>query len=251
MPGNCKSRYLQHKNYNMNILEYFIALVAPHRCLRCNAEGTLLCYQCQQQIAVPATVCVRCGKTTAAGRTCRSCRIPFVASVICATHFTEAARQLVHDIKFGRRRAAAVPMAAMMARACDTALAEQPDIVVYIPTATSRARSRGYDQAERIARELARQLNIPLVPLLYRRGQQRQVGQHRTARLRQMQTAFWLRQPHRATGRHILIVDDVLTTGATVQAAATVLTTAGARRVSAALFAATQKQSGAPHASLL
>jgi predicted amidophosphoribosyltransferase len=98
-------------------------------------------------------------------------------------------------------------------------------------------RQRGYDQALLIAKSLSQRLGRPYVPLLARMGDQRQVGHSRITRLNQMEGAFRPLNTMILKNRHVLLVDDVLTTGATCEAAARILRSNGAKRVSAAVFA--------------
>ncbi|HKR82318.1 MAG TPA: phosphoribosyltransferase family protein [Candidatus Saccharimonadales bacterium] len=110
-------------------------------------------------------------------------------------------------------------------------------VLVFVPTATSRVRQRGYDQARLIARELGRLHRIPLLPALVRVGQRRQVGASGEQRRRQLQDAFRVVRKPTLKGKHVVLVDDVVTSGATLEAAARVLHQAGAQRIDAAVFA--------------
>ncbi|HSX33041.1 MAG TPA: phosphoribosyltransferase family protein [Candidatus Saccharimonadales bacterium] len=111
-------------------------------------------------------------------------------------------------------------------------------IITHVPTAPSRVRQRGYDQAELIARALARRLDWPHRTLLARTNAARQLGQTRSVRLQQLHQAFRVLSPETVGRQPILLVDDVLTTGSTCEAAAAALRAAGAAHVSAAIFAA-------------
>lgn len=110
-------------------------------------------------------------------------------------------------------------------------------VLVPVPTATSRVRQRGYDQAGLLSQELSRRTGLPSLPLLARCGQDRQVGSGRTERVRHLTGAFRVPAGKDVRGKHVILVDDVLTTGATLEAAAATLHKAGAARVDALVFA--------------
>jgi len=110
-------------------------------------------------------------------------------------------------------------------------------VIAHIPTATNRVRMRGYDHTYLLARALSRSSTLPFRVLLARVGQTHQVGASRTERLKQLEGAFRPVHANAIEGRHIVLVDDVLTTGATLEAAARSLKRAGAQSVSAIIFA--------------
>lgn len=167
-------------------------------------------------------------------RVCAACR-PHTAVDVAwiATEHHEAARELVRALKFARAQSGAQVAARLMHQL----LPPFPPgaALVPLPTATARVRERGYDQALLITRHLARLRHVPCKPVLRRHGATRQVGASRTQRQQQLQTAFSLARPLPAA--HLILVDDVVTTGATIEAAARILKANGAHQVSAALFA--------------
>jgi ComF family protein len=110
-------------------------------------------------------------------------------------------------------------------------------LIIPVPTATVRVRQRGYDQARLIAAQLARQTGLHWATCLVRQGQAHQVGADRAQRLQQLRQAFRIVRPYLVQDTHILLVDDVITTGASFEAAAHVLSEAGAASVSALAFA--------------
>jgi ComF family protein len=120
------------------------------------------------------------------------------------------------------------PLAELLLAAFRRASWPQPDSVVAVPMRWARRLRRGYNQAELLARSLARELAVPLVPALRRRGSGTQVGGARSDRLRLSAAAFPARRP--VTGR-VVLVDDVLTTGATATACTRALVRAGASDV--------------------
>lgn len=149
--------------------------------------------------------------------------------------YEERPKQLLEKCKFERAKAAA----AVMAECIGTTLPylSQDVTVVHVPTATSRRRQRGYDQSEEIARHLAAARGLPHRRLLARQGQTRQVGATKQRRAEQMEAAFRAVRPEFVQGKTVLLVDDLTTTGATLESAAKALKQAGAKKLYAATFA--------------
>ncbi len=221
----------------MRIIEHFFRVLAPANCLSCGDEGKIICAWCLES-ALPETIprCYKCNALSRDSATCASCRRKSpIRHLWLRTEFTEISRQLIHVMKFKYSIEAAELVAAELMH---TIPALPPEtIVTYVPTATSHARQRGFDHAQVIVRELARRSGYKYLPILHRTGQQRQVGSSRQRRLQQMEKVFRPRQAALIRGAKVLLVDDVLTTGATIEAAAKVLKAAGAKSVDVAIFA--------------
>ncbi len=219
----------------MSFIEHILASIAPHICEGCEVEGVLLCANCVATLEPSIEMCYQCRKFSQDGKTCKSCRSQSkLVRVIALTSYNGLAKQLVWRLKFKRARAAGDEIGRLLA----TFVTDLDDaLVVHVPTATSRVRRRGYDQSAVIARRLAKQRKWRYYPLLSRRGQHKQVGASGTVRRARMEHAFQVRRPALAAGRTILLVDDVITTGTTLEAAAKTLKAAGAKRVEAVVFA--------------
>jgi ComF family protein len=155
-----------------------------------------------------------------------------------ANEYDGIPKELVRRLKFQNAQAAIKPIVRMMDEGLPYLSSDT--IIVHIPTATSRRRQRGYDQAELVARKLAQIRNLSHVPLLARLGQSRQVGAKRAERKKQLGQAYRPLKDYVIKGAHILLIDDIVTTGATLEAAARVLKVAGAKQIDALVFA--QKQ---------
>ncbi len=113
-----------------------------------------------------------------------------------------------------------------------------PDVVIInVPSATSHTRQRGFDHARVIAKNLAILTKLQFSPSLARLGQARQVGSTRSQRQSQMEGVFNVINPGSVNQKHVLLVDDVITTGATIESAAKALKQAGAKSVDAVIFA--------------
>ena len=184
------------------------------RCASCGCAGESLCHRCRFSLASVGSL-----------------RSP--EGIHAAFSFEGVARDLIVALKFRHRRSAAGVLAAQMVRRLRLA---DVDVVTWAPTSARRVRRRGYDQAEVIARAVARQLGVPCRRLLYRTHGAPQTGKSRADRL--VGPAFRARRPRRDLA--VLVVDDVVTTGATLRTAADALRSAGVARVELAAAASTQ-----------
>ena len=148
------------------------------------------------------------------------------------------ARRLVHRLKYSDRGELAAPMGAWMARAGADVLAEA-DAITPVPLHARRLWTRRFNQAAALGREIARRAGKPFEPaLLWRiKATRSQVGLSREQRVQNMQGAFRAAPAASVQGRRIALVDDVLTSGATANAAARALLRAGAAQVDLIVFA--------------
>jgi ComF family protein len=148
------------------------------------------------------------------------------------------ARRLVHRLKYSDRGELAAPMGAWMARAGADVLAEA-DAITPVPLHARRLWTRRFNQAAALGREIARRAGKPFEPALLRRikATPSQVGLSREQRVQNMQGAFRAAPAALVQGRRIALVDDVLTSGATANAAARALLRAGAAQVDLIVFA--------------
>ncbi len=218
-----------------SLLESVISVIAPHQCFSCGKEGNVLCSGCHADtFSEPCEVCFLCNAPTTDGKVCRSCStLTSVGNVWMVGAYDGICRRLVRAYKFERLRAAHVPLAQAMLEA----LPYLEDVVVVpVPTAPSRVRVRGYDHAQLLARYIVRERGWGYVPALRRRTNDRQVGSTRAARFRQAEQAYELASKS-VHGRHVLLVDDVTTSGATLQAAGRILSDAGTASINAVVAA--------------
>ena len=170
------------------------------------------------------------------GHVCGACRRrrPRFAYARAATVYSEVVRETIHAFKFGGRRALAAPLGDLLA---DTArrdlVGTRVDVLVPVPLHPRRERERGFNQAELLAGHLSRVFPAPVARgVLVRRvataPQSELAADDRQANVR---GAFETRRPDAVRSRHVLLVDDLLTTGATAGACADCLREAGAASV--------------------
>lgn len=224
----------------MSVLDNIIGLIAPHRCLVCGNEGSLVCEWCRHDFARPLpSRCGFCQVSTADSRTCPRCRRKFrLKHVWVFSEYDDLPKTLIRGFKFERQLEAADVIAEFINQ---TLPFLPPNMIIcHVPTITSHVRQRGYDHAKLIAARLAKTMDRKHLALLSRTDQLRQVGSKRSNRLKQLENSFQTTNPELIVGAEILLIDDVMTTGGTLAAASRQLYSKGAKSVSAAVFA--QKQ---------
>jgi ComF family protein len=224
-----------------SVLAELVALVVPPRCAACRAAAPRaaqqLCGACRRALPwLPETLCERCALPDHGARGCPARGAAFDAAW-AAVAYDGAARDALHALKFAGARPLAGVMAAQIAAAAPhRLLAADGAVLVPVPAHPARRRARGYDQAELIARALARRTGLPLQRLLRRDGPARQLGAPAHVRRQPGRLAISAR---RAGPLSAVLVDDVHTTGATLEACAAALKRSGTRRVVALTWART------------
>lgn len=221
----------------MSVLENLVRVFAPHTCLGCRIEeDLLLCNGCVQSLVPAASECYQCRIVTQDFAVCHACRDTSPLNrVVAYTYYGGLARELVRRMKYERAQSAAAEVGRLLATQAE--YFPHGAVLVHAPTATSRVRARGYDQAALLVREIAKCTDLTHDSLLMRIGQAHQVGAGRAQRKKQLDGVFRPRHIERIKGQHIILVDDVLTTGATLESAARTLRRAGAAQVDAWVFA--------------
>ncbi len=224
----------------VSLPQRLLDLLFPPRCAHCGAAGEPLCAACRSAIRQPPTPrCARCDLPLlgAVGPRCPACAAlarasasPALERIVVASVYEGTVGSAIRALKFRRQRRLAQPLAHLLAEAARQA-GLAADLIIPMPLHIARRRARGYNQAALLARPLARALGIPLqeVALARIRATQPQTRLSRSDRRINVAGAFALTSPAAASllaGKRILLVDDVTTTGATLEAAAEALLSA-------------------------
>ena len=216
------------------MFDSLLQIIAPHYCYQCRKVGRPLCANCKYDIICePFAGCIVCGKPTLNGSLCTTCR-KWYSKAWCVGERSDTLQNLIDSYKFQSVRAIGSVLASLL----DDVVPELPSstIVVPIPTVRSHVRQRGYDHAALIARGFARRRGLRVEHLLRRTTTTTQRGASRNQRLAQARQAFG-RVSCLSANNPYLLVDDVMTTGATLHYAAKTLYKAGARDIWVAVVA--------------
>jgi ComF family protein len=225
-----------------------LGAVLPSMCALCGqACGDVVCAGCQAAYVLGrAGRCGRCANPLASSAhgICAGClrEPPAFDATVAAVDYAPPLDQLVLGLKFGARLPFA-PWCARMLR--DAALATEglplPDLLCPVPLGPARLVERGFNQAQEIARPLAAALGVALHPRLAARivDTPAQSGVAPDARALNVRGAFVVLEPELVAGRHVGLVDDVMTSGHTLAALASACKQAGAARVTNFVFART------------
>jgi ComF family protein len=222
-------------------LKYIERVLFPSTCVLCTApgqsDGIDLCVGCLSDLPINANACPRCGEqltTSSIALLCGAClrKSPRYHSTHCAYRYSYPIDHLVRALKYHNRLTHARVLGELLARSLIKVRIEPwPEVLVPVPLAEHRYRERGFNQASEVAKQLQKHLAIPVrADLLERKRVTReQAGLDRSSRRKNVRNAFAMRAP--LVAKHVAIVDDVVTTGSTVNEIARVLKKAGAQTI--------------------
>jgi ComF family protein len=212
-------------------LELVASLVAPPRCAACD-----------ERVPILTVFCATCARTAE--------RAPLGDSdAIAAFHYGGAIARAISRLKYERRPDLARPLGDLLWRAVERHAAALAGVVVVpVPLHRARLAERGFNQSALLGRRVARRLGAPLLALALARTRDtpRQATLDRAGRAANVAGVFRCRDGRAVRGRRVLVVDDVRTTGATLDACAAALLDAGARSIGFAVVARTDRTGSAP-----
>jgi ComF family protein len=224
--------------------EALLSLFFPPHCASCGentAAGVHLCESCAGKVRpIKPPFCHRCSEpfdgAIGSTFTCANCGdrelhfdcavAPFLSRGIV--------REFIHRFKYDRERFLRLPLADWLATGLDDErVTAQPfDVIVPVPLHSTRMRERGFNQAAELGRLLSARCGVPMNQVLQRtRYTQTQTRLDRQERMENLRNAFRVRHTPAVQNRHVMLVDDVFTTGSTVEECARILRRAGAASV--------------------
>lgn len=216
-----------------SLFDRLLDLLYPPKCAFCGKlvrDGRMICPDCEGSLPAPEPELQRQD-------------ISHLAVCVSPLYYTGVVRRSLHRYKFGGAAAYYRVYAGLMADCLSTQRLEA-DLVTWVPLSRKRLRRRGYDQARLLAEEVARLTGLPCEQTLEKtRNNPAQSGTS-GAEERQKNVQGVYRTVTSFAGEHILLVDDIVTTGATLSEAAGMLLAAGAESVSGLTLARTERHSG-------
>lgn len=206
----------------------------PPTCLGCGEEGVFICSECFSKIKlVPRDVCNYCGSFTSKKGKCPNCdnkKLPY-AGFRAFAYYDGVVRKAIHHLKYQNDLTIGRYLAGWLQLVYQRTDWEV-DLIVPIPIGEQKRLERGYNQAERLAKPFSELLEIPFTSeaLIRINEISSQVGLNHEQRQENVRQAFVARAQE-VKDKRVLLVDDVFTSGATMEAAATELVAAGAKKV--------------------
>lgn len=232
------------RHYVKQLATYCLDLLFPVECVGCHAEGAWLCTRCTAALPVPSQRCPFCRNSTDQSTTCPACRPTHALDGLfaCTIYRHPTSEAIIHGLKYRFWSSITSTLADRMAdsiraNAPASFLANQP-VLIPVPLHPGRERWRGFNQATLLANALGNQLKLQVAHALVRnRKTAPQAKLAEADRAKNIAGAFSIRDSVDLSGKTVIIVDDVSTTGSTLDAAAQACKAHGAHCVWSAVFA--------------
>lgn len=232
-----KFKYLLKKVKN-----FLLDLLFPIECLACQKYGSWLCPACFQKLPIKTSFeCLVCNQNTFQGQVHETCqkKSPLSGLVVALTWKQSLVKNLIHKYKFNCLKDLAEPLACLMIKKIEATplfsawLKQNKPLLMPVPLHQRRLLERGFNQANELAIKIAENYNLKLAGNILRRTKKTkpQTTLKAKKRLINVQNAFALTDPAFIKNKNIILIDDVATTGATLNEAARTLKKAGALKI--------------------
>ena len=213
------------------IIDFFF----PRCCVGCGRVGDFLCPNCRRKLPrLPVPLCPKCGRPQISGILCPTCRQlqTEIDGIRSPYRFDEVIRKAIHQLKYHNLKAISSCLAELLA----DYLQSNPlpgETIVSVPLHPRRLRERGYNQSSLLARELGKLTNLPVIEncLIRIKEAQPQVKAHNIEERRKNVIDAFMCHNEKISGKQIILIDDVCTSGATLESCAVALKSKGATSV--------------------
>lgn len=213
----------------MRILNDILDLLFPPKCPFCRSildtKEPLICFECRKNIR----------KTKNGGKL----KGNFFTACVSPLYYEDNVREALLRYKFHHLTSYADPFGELLAECISEYIDGQVDIISWVPLSRKRLRSRGYDQAQLLANEVAKRLDLPCEPVLKKIKDTKPQSKTGSAEKRRanISGAYQIIAPEKINRKNVLLIDDIVTTGSTFSECARMLGMAGAERVYCAAVA--------------
>ncbi len=215
----------------------FLNIFFPKYCVGCGQYGSFLCFSCAKNIEnVRTGTCYYCGRITKDGKTCPACRQrerSILAGIILSAGYEGGpVKEMIHHLKYNGILEFADMLGELMVERLRRKVPKGEIVVVPVPLHRNRQGQRGFNQSELLARYVSKKLKLPGGLALSKVvNTDPQVGKSGVYRKSNIQSAFRVEDKGLIEGKTVLLIDDVATTGSTLNECAKVLKSAGAKSV--------------------
>jgi len=217
------------------LIELAVESFFPRRCVGCGKVGSFICPQCLGKLPrLLPPLCPNCGRSQASGIVCPSCRKrqTEIDGIRSPFRFDDVIRKAIHQLKYRNLKAISPCLAELLAEY----LGSNPlpgEALVCVPLHPRRLRERGYNQSSLLARELGNRMDLPVIEdcLIRVKQAQPQVRAFDVEERRRNVADAFVCRDEKVSGKQIILIDDVCTSGATLESCAAALKNKGATSV--------------------
>ncbi len=229
---------------NMTLKNYLLNIISPPRCVACNERISLntkaiFCHKCGKDYFLNnRATCKVCGKPIYENRAsacavCNTEKIWYIKN-ISRYLYKGSIKTAIQNMKFKRRMWISYEFGRSLCKTIKEAYADISfDMILYVPMSSLREMTRGFNQSYEMAEIISEMLNIPMGKnIIFKKpGIKTQSGLNRKERITNIKNAFYIKNSHLLTDKTVLLIDDVFTTGSTVNECARILKKNGALAV--------------------
>ncbi|OIO46422.1 MAG: hypothetical protein AUJ28_02615 [Parcubacteria group bacterium CG1_02_37_51] len=224
------------------IIKAILDFIFPTQCLNCQTPGQYLCPTCLAQVKLRCQrQCPLCNQEQQDTAICQNCRSQTRLDniIICADYENEILQNTIHAFKYNNVKSLSAPLAQLMIRTYQLTTPLANPLIIPTPLHRKRELERGFNQSELLAKVFAQKFNCQInTKILYRqKNNSHQADLNKKERLVNIKDCFVIKDAEQIKNKNIILIDDVITTGATLNEQAKLLQAAGAKKIWAIVLA--------------